>query len=164
MLIILEIERKFLPKQLPNLDKFVSIRYERCYIKNTDDNQVRIQKKGQKYELETKIKISDIEFKKEKKTITKEQFINLKEQSVKFIIRDSYLISHNPNITIKKYYGDYEGLYRVEVEFDSIEESKQYKIPKWIGEEITSTKLANDNKLILLDRNEFLEILNCYKK
>ena len=157
-----EIERKFLIKDIPSLDNINPIRYERYFLSNSNDAEVRIQKKSDNYELESKIKISNIEYKKEKQLITEAKFLELKNMCKKSIIRDSYLINEKPNITIKKYYGDYEDLLRVEIEFESIEESNNFKIPSWIGREITGTELGNDSKLILLDRNQFLEILKSY--
>jgi len=153
-----EIERKFLIKTIPNLDNITPIRYERYFLSNNNDEEIRIQKKSDNYELESKIKISEIEYKKEKKLITEAEFLELKNGCKKSIIRDSYLINEKPNITIKKYYEDYEGLVRVEIEFESIEESNDFKIPLWVDREITGTELGNDSKLILLDRNQFLEM------
>jgi CYTH domain-containing protein len=53
-------------------------------------------------------------------------------------------------------------LLRLEIEFESVEELNNFKIPPWAGREITETELGNDSKLILLDKNKFLEILRRY--
>lgn len=55
-----EIERKYLIKQMPNLKNIKPIRYERYYINDNIDNQIRVQKKADKFILETKTKISDM--------------------------------------------------------------------------------------------------------
>ena len=72
-----EIERKYLIKQMPNLKNIKPIRYERYYINDNIDNQIRVQKKADKFILETKTKIRDIEYKKEKQEITEKQFLKL---------------------------------------------------------------------------------------
>lgn len=158
-----EIERKFLVKELPNLNNIEPIRYERYFLDDSEDKQVRIQKKSNKFELETKTKINDTEYEKTKKDITENEFLELSQNCNKSIIRDSYLISDKPNITIKKYYNDYDGLIRAEIEYSNIEEIGVFILPDWIGIEITGTELGNDNKLIKLNRAEFLEALKKYK-
>ncbi len=154
-----EIERKYLIKQMPNLKTIKPIRYERYYINDNIDNQIRVQKKDEKFELETKIKVSDIEYKKEKKEITEQQFLKLIKNCKKVIIRDSYLINEKPNITIKIYQGTYKGLIRAEVEFNNEYEYNNFEIPEWFGKDITNTELGMDARLIKLDREDFLEIL-----
>ena len=68
----------------------------------------------------------------------------------------------NNNISIKKYYDDYEGLNRVEVKFSSKEEMDLYSKETWMGEEITYSQLAFDKDLSKLDREEFLKVLRKY--
>lgn len=159
-----EIERKYLIKQMPNLKTIKPIRYERYYINNNIDNQIRVQKKDEKFELETKIKISDIEYKKEKKEITEQEFLKLIKECKKVIIRDSYLINEKPNTTIKIYQGTYKGLIRAEIEFNNECEYNNFEIPEWFGKDITNTELGMDAKLIKLDRKGFLEILRMEKE
>lgn len=154
-----EIERKYLIKQMPNLKNIKPIRYERYYINDNIDNQIRAQKKDEKFELETKSKISDIEYKKEKQEITEQEFLKLIKNCKKVIIRDSYLINENPNITIKIYHETYKGLVRAEVELSNEDEYRNFEIPEWFGKDITNTELGMDAKLIKLDRANFLEIL-----
>lgn len=154
-----EIERKYLIKQMPNLKDIKPIRYERYYINDNIDNQIRVQKKADKFIIETKTKISDIEYKKEKQEITEQEFLKLIKDCKKLIIRDSYLINEKPNITIKIYHGIYKGLIRVEVEFNNEYEYSNFKIPEWFGKDITNTELGMDARLIKLNRRDFLEIL-----
>ncbi|MDR2901926.1 MAG: hypothetical protein LBU87_02305, partial [Lactobacillales bacterium] len=59
----------------------------------------------------------------------------------------------------KKYLGDYEGLIRGEIEYDNTEQIGEYKLPDWLSIEITGTILGNDNKLIQLNKTEFLKAL-----
>ncbi len=154
-----EIERKYLIKQMPNLENIKPIRYERYYINDNIDNQIRVQKKDEKFELETKSKISDIEYKKEKQELTEQEFLKLIKNCKKVIIRDSYLINEKPNITIKIYHETYKGLVRAEVELSNENEYKNFEIPEWFGKDITNTELGMDARLVKLDRANFLEIL-----
>ena len=154
-----EIERKYLIKQMPNLKNIKPIRYERYYINDNIDNQIRVQKKADKFIIETKTKVSDIEYKKEKQEITEQEFLKLIKDCKRLIIRDSYLINEKPNITIKIYHGIYKGLIRAEVEFNNEYEYSKFEIPEWFGKDITNTELGMVARLIKLDRESFLEIL-----
>jgi len=158
-----EIERKFLAKSLPDLSGKKCISYERYFLKIESDFEKRVQKKGDKYEKERKFKTSDLSRETEKQEISKEDFDALKKSASKSIIRDSYKILDTPNITIKIYHGDYEGLVRVEVEFSSEEEAKNFQPYDWMGEEITHTVLGKDSKLIQLSKKEFKDLLDSLK-
>jgi adenylate cyclase len=158
-----EIERKFLVKRLPDLSKRECINYERYFLKIEADSEERIQKKGDKYEKERKFKISDLSRKTEKQEISKEDFDVLKKTASKSIIRDSYKISDIPNITIKIYHRNYDGLVRAEVEFSSEMEAKNFQPYNWMGKEITNTQLGNDSRLIKLDPKEFKDLLASFK-
>ena len=52
---------------------------------------------------------------------------------------------------IKKYFGKYEGLNRVEVEFSSIEEMNGYEKEKWMGKAVTGF-----NYVIMLGLRSYL--------
>ncbi|MBL7058467.1 hypothetical protein ISS03_03955 [Patescibacteria group bacterium] len=143
-----EIERKFLIKVMPDLTNLTPLCYERYFIFRSEEVNIRIQKKGSNYELERKEKKSNLSHDKQKITITEEEFNALKKYTEKPILRDSYLISKNPEISVKIYYGKHEGLQRVEVEFKSVGEAKKFKPLDWFGEEITNTPLGKDSNLI----------------
>lgn len=157
-----EIERKFLVNEIPNLDCIIPIRYERYFLNDDVINQIRIQRKNNLCEIETKTKVSKFEYIKEKKNISESEFNNLIKQCSKSIIIDSYLINENPETTLKIYHGTYEGLIRVEVEFHNIKEAEEYTTPDWFGKEISNKELGLDAKLIQLCRQDFLKLLNKY--
>jgi CYTH domain-containing protein len=98
-----EIERKFLVKKLPKLNESEKIRYERYFLKINDNIEERIQKKGEFFEFERNIKISNLERKTEKKIINKSELEILK-QKLKAIIRDSYKLTDFKESSIKIYY------------------------------------------------------------
>ena len=159
-----EIERKFLLNDLSILDNLDYIEYERFFLFLNEDVEIRIQKKGHKYEFERKVIDSKLQAKKQKFEITKDEFEKLKRNSTRLLRRKSYLYSKNPEISIKVYEEDFEGLNRIEVEFSSVEEAKKFKSPNWFGKEITNSKLGKDKKLIRLDKEEFKQLLIEAKK
>ncbi len=146
--------RRFILNSIENLNISKPIRYERYYI---NDN-VRVQRKDDTYEKETLS--NNVIIKKEK--ISEKEFKKCIENSKSKIIRDSYLYLNDDRVSIKKYYEEYEGLIRVEVKFKDETEMKQYKKEKWMGEEITNSKLAYDKDLSKLKKQEFLKEINKY--
>lgn len=94
-----------------------------------------------------------------KEQISFDEFIGLKGKAYQEIIRDNYLYLNDNRISIKKYYGMYEGLIRVDIEFQSSGELKQYQKEKWMDKEITLSSLAFDNYLSKRNRDQFLKDL-----
>lgn len=97
-----------------------------------------------------------------KNEIEEELFFELKQEAYCEITIDSYLYLDDDRISIKKYYGKYEGLNRVEVKFSSIEEMNCYEKEEWMGKEITNSPLAFDKYLSKLSEEEFKNELNKY--
>ena len=151
----MRLTRRFIVSSLDNIPLSNPIRYERYYI----NEKIRIQKKDNYYEKEI---LDDKNTVIEKCVIMVEEFLKLKSIAYSKIVRDSYLYLKDHNISIKKYYDDYEGLNRVEVKFLSKEEMDTYSKEKWMGAEITYSMLAFDKDLSKLNREEFLEELKKY--
>lgn len=149
-----EIERKWILKTLPEGLDQIPTQYERHFLFIQDGLEVRIQRKGDKYEFERKSEENELSRKVEKFQITKEEFELFKTLSIGSIERESYLLD---NISIKVYKSDFEGLIRAEVEFETEEEAKNFTPPTWFGEEITDSVLGKDKKLIKLSREDFLK-------
>lgn len=155
-----EIERKFFVRQLPSLEGIQPLHYERYILSNDGEKEVRIQKVNDTYTYEEKSSVSDLERTRTKKEITKEEFDTVKaESSGKALIRDRYNISSNPEIAIQIYHGDFEGLIRAEVEFDSEEQAKTFKPLDWMGKEMIGLPIARDATLIKLSKSELQEFL-----
>ena len=148
--------KRFIIDSLNNLNISNPIRYERYYI----NDKLRIQRKDQKYQKEI-LNDNDLI---EKIDISEKEFLNLKKDAYSEIIRDSYLLLDDNKISIKKYLGKFEGLYRVEVTFNSVEEENEYIKESWMGKDITNTPLAFDKDLSKLSIDEFKEELNKYIK
>ena len=154
-----EIERKFLVKTLPDLSGKTKQVFERYYLYRGKGVDVRIQKVDSTYEFERKSEVSGLGRETQKFEITKEEFEALKKKSGEGIIRDSYLMSENPEVTIKIYHGRFEGLVRAEVEFTSEEDAKKFTSHDWMGEEITDTPLGRDSRLLDLTDKKFKDLL-----
>jgi adenylate cyclase len=155
-----EIERKFLISKMPDLSNFESVTYERYYIYRNDTIEMRVQRKGNIYEIERKEMTSGLSAKKTKLVISEPEFEKLKQFGSEAILREGFFISSNPDVSIKIYHGKYEGLNKVEVEFTSEEEAKAFQIPKWYGEEITDSLISRDSKLLDLSEEEIKNFLS----
>jgi adenylate cyclase len=158
-----EIERKWILKEIPDKVKGQTpIPYERHFLFIGSGIEIRIQKKGEKYEFERKVESNDLTRMGEKFEITQAEFDQLKLCSIASLERESYLIPSNPKISIKVYKGKFSGLIRAEVEFDSEESAKDFTVRKWFGEEITDSPLGKDKKLIRLNAEEFKNLIHKY--
>ena len=151
----MEIERKFLVKKLPDLSGYQPISYERYYVHRGDGVEKRIQKKGDKYEFEELEEASGLSRTHHKRELTEHEFNQMKGRPEEALLRESYVISNNPEISIKIYHGRFEGFARVEVEFSSEEEAQAFVPPDWFGEDITYHPLGRDVKLVGLSAEEF---------
>ncbi len=154
-----EIRRKFLINQMPDLTGMERITYHRFYLYVGDNIDLRIQKIGDKFELERKVEVSPLTRTGEKIEISQEEFQKLKVGASEEIVRDSYLISENPKIVIRIYHGKFEGLARAELEFESEDKANDFQKPEWLGEEITNSPLGRDSKLLKLSAEEFEKLL-----
>ncbi len=164
----MEIERKFLIEKMPDLSTLKPIHYERYFIRSDESVQERIQRKGEKCEIEVKTVVPGagnfLMHKKEKRSLTEEQFEILKQgKEDRGIVRDSYQVSINPNISIKVYHGKFELLVRAEVEFESEEAASSYIPESWMGKEITNFSLGMDSKLIEMSAQDFEVMLKKFQ-
>lgn len=150
-----EIERKFFVKEMPNLSDLEPLHYERYFLERGNGKEVRISKVGELYIFEEKAEVSELERTRIKKEITKEEFEQLKKNASEGLIRDRYAFSSNPDIAIQVYHGRFEGLIRIEVEFDSQEEASAFTPLSWMGREMTGLPIARDGQLIELTDDEF---------
>lgn len=155
-----EIERKFLVKEIPSLTGIKPVHYERYFLQRGSTVEERIQKKDNTFEYEKKVTISPIESHKEKKVISEEEYSNLKQTSSDAIIRNSFVLNTNPEVSLKIYEARFKGLVRAEVEFKSVEEAKSFTPFDWMGKEITNSPLGRDSKLLDLTDQEFQELLH----
>ena len=154
----MEIERKFLVSTLPDLTGKTPLPYERYFLYIGDTHEIRIQKKGDRYEFERKGRQGELSNEKTKFPITPEEFEHLKTLCPLSLQRESYDLGNNA--TIKIYHGKYEGLVRAEFEFASEAEAAAFTPPSWCDNEITKSDLGRDSKLIYLDSAQFQQTLS----
>ena len=150
-----EIERKFFVRDMPNLSGIVPLQYERYFLERTHGKEIRISKVGDSYIYEEKSAVSDLERTRAKKEISQAEFEALKQKGSEGIIRTKYALSRDPDIAIQVYGGRFEGLVRVEVEFDSEEAARSFVPLSWMGEEMTGLPIARDSNLLDLTDEEF---------
>ena len=150
-----KLTKRFITSSLDNLNLSMPIRYERYYISDT----LRIQKKGNTYEKEILNEDNTVTL---KENISESEFLSLKENIYSKIIRDSYLYLDDKRVSIKKYLGDYQGLYRVEVTFKNEKEEASYQKETWMKKEISTSPLAFDKDLTKLSKEEFKKELKKY--
>lgn len=154
-----EIERKFIVSTLPDLSQIQPLEYERYFLHISPTSELRIQRKGDRYELERKVSQEEIIDQKYKLPLSQEEFEELKKLCTKGLSRRSYIIEDIPGASLKIYNNVYDGLIRAEVEFLTKEEAEAFIPPEWFGREITGMPLAKDKKLVHLSREEFLHEL-----
>ena len=153
------ITRKFLVKQTLDLTGKKQWSQTRYYLYRKNGIVIRIQTDGEKFELERKESKTDVMRESEKISITKEEFESIGKIAIDYVFRDSYFMSETPRIILRIYHGQFEGLVRAEIEFQSIEEANHFSPPQWMGKEITSTPLAKDETLLGLTVNELQRLL-----
>jgi adenylate cyclase len=152
------ITRKFLVKELPDLSNISKDTYQRYYLYNNNSVVIRIQQINDDYELERKANESALIRDGQTMKITKDEFEALKQSAKQSIQRDSYEIQKSPRIVLRVYKGDYEGLNRAEVNFESEDEAKEFKPLEWFNKEITGTPLSQDGYLLDLSKDEFYKL------
>lgn len=148
----MEIEKKFLLKELPNdLSKYECLNLVQAYV--STDPVIRLRNNNdEKYYLTLKSKghlvREEIEF-----PLTKEQFLNLWPKiDSKVISKKRYLIPLEEDGLIAELdlYEDFlEGLTTVEVEFESELKSEYFVAPSWFGKDVTHDSRYKNSSLAL---------------
>ncbi len=160
-----EIERKFLVVVMPDISSLKSIRDERYYLFSGNGIELKIQLRGNIYQLERMAEVGNFSRTQEKVEITQEEFEKLRKcVAGPAIIRDSYLICKTPQITLKVYRGEFEGLVRAEVEFESVEDARNFQPLPWFGDEITDSPLGSEAEMLILNQAEFRRLLGGQKQ
>ncbi|MEK6478382.1 CYTH domain-containing protein [Catalinimonas sp. 4WD22] len=136
-----EIERKFLVKKLPD---YITTQYHgtdilQGYITDSaSGRQVRVRSKGDKYYLtvkdqgflereEVEVELSEVQF---QALWPLTQARNLRKK--RFEVPHGEL-----TIEVDVFKGKLSGLVMAEVEFESVQQSKQLEIPAWFSKEVT---------------------------
>lgn len=156
----MEIEKKFTVKYLPpNLEQYECIHMEQAYLCTAP--VVRVRKANEKYVLTYKSKTSHSEKQYGTKIsneiemdLTKESYEHLKEKADGHVIeKDRYVIPLDAGLRVELdiFHGYLEGLVFAEVEFESLEQAKEFSMPEWFLEDVSLDQRYNNNYLSGID-------------
>lgn len=154
----MEIERKFLVKQLPDkLYEYDNQNINQYYISYEPEVRIRtqdykrfltIKSTGDLIRKEVEIEISKIEYEK------------LKELSMSNpIFKTRFIIPKSDYVFELDIYHNIPGLITVEVEFKTEQDADNFIVPEWFGDEITYIKEFKNKNLA---KNGFPKELKCY--
>lgn len=155
----MEIERKFLIKQLPeNLETYPAERIEQGYLNTTP--VLRIRRKNDDYIFTYKsaglMSREEIEV-----PLTKEAYEHLIPKcDGNLISKTRYRIPevHGYTIELDIFHGCLEGLWLAEVEFSSEEEAFAFSCPPWFACDVTQESTFHNSQMISADPQALLAI------
>lgn len=134
----MEIERKFIPKYLPdNLEQYQSHEIEQGYLCTSPT--IRIRKMDDSYFLTYK-SAGMMAHEEYEMPLSKEGYLHLRPKTDGLLItKRRYLIPLDETHTIELdlFHGSHKGITLAEVEFASIEEANSFIPPEWFGEDVT---------------------------
>ena len=143
----MEIERKFLIKELPDLSKYDYVDIEQGYLCTSP--VVRIRKKNDKYILT--YKGSGLMAREEiEAALSEEAYLHRRKKiDGHAITKRRYLIPYEKyTIELDVFEGHKKGLIMAEVEFESMEEADSFVAPEWFGEDVTSDRRYHNSNMI----------------
>jgi CYTH domain-containing protein len=149
----MEVERKFLVPDPPDLDGTKSDEIEQGYLATGADGEVRLRRKGEKLLLTAK-RGSGISRDEAEVELDREAFERLWPLTAgRRLHKRRYVVPHGDlRIEVDLYEGDLEGLIVAEVEFESEEQARGFVPPGWIGEEVTGDERYLNETLATLGR------------
>jgi adenylate cyclase len=134
----MEVERKFLVSEPPDLDEGSAEEIEQGYLAIGDEEEVRLRRKEEKLTLTAK-RGSGLTRDEAEVDLGREDFDRLwpltegkRLHKRRYVIPDGDL-----TIEVDVYGGDLEGLVVAEIEFQSEEAARAFEPPGWLGEEVT---------------------------
>jgi CYTH domain-containing protein len=155
-----EIQRKFFVKTSLDVSGLVPFSCKQYFLKRGGGLEERVSKVQNIFFYDKIIVLSSIERIRDRKEITQEEFNTLtKDSHGAVVLRNTYLLSSKPKITLHVYKGKFKGLIRAEVKFDSVKEANSFKPLPWMGKEITGLDIARNSTLLNLTQKEFLSSL-----
>jgi adenylate cyclase len=134
----MEVERKFLVSEPPDLDRVDADEIEQGYLAIGSDGEVRVRRKGEKLLLTAK-RGSGLSRQEAEVELDPGSFDELWPLTEGRRLRKRrHVIPHGDlKFEVDVYGGDLEGLIVAEIEFPSEEEARAFDPPKWLGEEVT---------------------------
>ena len=152
--IILEIERKFLVKELPeNIETYPKSHIAQAYISTSP--VIRVRKKDDAFILTVKgpglMEREEVEF-----ALGKESFFRLLTKSDGCIIEKTrYKIPWlSYTIELDIFEGTFEGFIMAEIEFPDTESATLSQLPSWFGPEVTMDSRFHNSSLSSLTKEQ----------
>lgn len=148
----MEIERKFIPKDLPeNLNEYEHHKIEQAYLNTAP--VVRIRKQDDEYYLT--YKGGGMMAREEYNLpLNEKSYLHLLEKADGNIItKTRYLIPINDGSLTAEldiFEGKFAGMLLVEVEFNSVEQADAFQKPSWFGEDVTHNKMYHNSYLSIM--------------
>lgn len=145
----MEIERKFIPRDLPkDLSQFQYHKIEQAYLNTAP--VVRIRKQDDEYYLT--YKGGGMMAREEYNLpLNKQSYEHLRKKADGNIIaKTRYIIPINDgslNAELDIFEGKFAGMVLIEVEFSSVEQADAFHKPDWFGEDVTHDKLYHNSYL-----------------
>lgn len=138
----MEIERKFLVKELPaNLDSYPHVEIEQGYLCTSPT--LRIRRMGDVYWLTVKEKVGSastaIHNREEEFRLSRDSYVQLKAKcDGRMVLKTRYKIPVNGlTAELDIFHGTHEGLRLVEVEFPDTVAADSFVKPGWFGEDVS---------------------------
>lgn len=170
----MEIEKKYLVKELPDLSQFQCHEIEQGYL--TRRPTLRIRKKDDDYIFTYKSKVKaapkNVTINDEvERPLTKEAYEKLKEKTEGYLIQKTrYLIPIRAEYTEKAdrfpdeltveldvFHGRLDGLVFAEIEFPSEEVAERFLAPKWLGKNVSADHRYSNGYLSEVEKYEVYE-------
>ena len=138
---VVEVERKFLVPETPDLSATDSDEIEQGYLAIGSDGEVRLRRKGERLLLTAK-RGSGISRDEAEVELVREAFERLWPLTEgRRLQKRRHVIPHGDlRIEVDVYEGELEGLVVAEIEFSSEDEARAFQPPGWIGEEVTGDR------------------------
>lgn len=132
----MEIERKYLIKELPDLEAYSYTDIEQAYISRSP--VIRVRRAGSEYWLTVKGRGMMVR-EELNLPLTAESYLHLLRKAEGTVIRKRrYLIPYGAyTIELDLFKSPREGLYMAEVEFPDEDEARSFTAPDWFGREVT---------------------------
>jgi CYTH domain-containing protein len=149
-----EIERKFLVTQPPDLNRFSSSRIEQGYLTLVEHGaEVRLRRRDGELTLTVKGG-SDRDRIEVELPVSSEQFDELWPLTAdRRLVKVRYLVPVDDlTAELDRYEGDLDGLQVAEVEFDSAAVADSFEPPGWFGDEVTGDERYLNERLALEGR------------
>lgn len=144
----MEIERKFLIKEMPDLSRYSGKHFVQGYLCTSPT--VRVRKEEEEYFLTYKSRTGEDALSREEYNLplTKEAFEKLLPKCEGTVIsKTRYFIPLGKNregsdltAELDVFDAPFEGLIFTEVEFPTIEEARSFEAPAWFGEDVTDDR------------------------